>query len=390
MNKLLAKIFVKNYQNIDDPKVRNGYGMLASIIGILSNLILSVAKILIGALSASVSVIADGINNLSDMSGSGISIVGFKLSNRPADKDHPFGHARMEYISALIIAFLIIFVGVQLAITSIQSIIANTAPSTNNIAFIILGISIAIKLYMAYMYRGFYKIIKSSSLKACFVDSINDCITTSLVLIGLLITKFTAINLDGYIGVAVSLYIAISGIKLVKETLNPLLGEMPDPDMVKSIVERAKSFDGILGVHDLVCHNYGAKKYFITFHAEVDASVDVMTSHELIDRIENELSNANIHVVIHMDPIITSDKRINDLKAMVEDILFKISPSLKMHDFRVIIGPNRKNLIFDVLLPDHTSYKENVIKKIIGDMVSERDKTCFTVISIDYPFTEIN
>lgn len=390
MNKILAKIFIKDYQNTDDPKVRNNYGLLASVIGILSNFMLSIAKIVIGVFSSSVSIIADGINNLSDMSGSGISIIGFKLSNRPADKDHPFGHARMEYISALIIAFLIIFVGVQLAISSIQNIISGAKTEANTVAFIILGISIAIKLYMAYMYHGFYKIIKSNSLKACCVDSINDCIATGLVIGGLLVTKFTTINLDGYIGAAVSIYIAISGIKLVKETLSPLLGEMPDPEMVKSIVERAKSFEGILGVHDLVCHNYGAKKYFVTFHAEVDAAIDVMASHELIDRIENELSNANIHVVIHMDPIIVNDKRINDLKSMVEDVLFKISPSLKMHDFRVIIGPNRKNLIFDVLLPDHYSYKENVIKKIIGDMVSERDKTCFTVISIDYPFTNLD
>lgn len=389
MNKLLARLFIKDYENIEDSRVRNSYGTLSSIFGIIMNALVSVSKIAIGAITASISVIADGINNLSDMASSGISLVGFKISNRPADKEHPFGHARMEYISALIIAFLIIFVGIQLAISSIENIIAKAAPSFSIVAIVILSVSIAIKALMAIFYLNYAKLIKSSTLKACALDSFNDCIATTLVLIALIISRFTNVVLDGYVGAVVSVYIVISGIKIVIETLSPLLGEKPDPELVKSIVEKTRAYDGILGIHDLVFHNYGANKYFITFHAEVDSSIDVMISHELIDTIENELNTDNIHVVIHLDPIVVNDPKTNALKQMVLGIISEISPNLNIHDFRAIIGPNRTNLIFDLLLPDHTSYDKEIITKIVSKKIAEKDPTCKAIISVDYPFIDI-
>lgn len=389
MNKLLARLFIKDYENIEDSHVRNSYGTLSSIFGIIMNAIVSLSKIIIGAITASISIIADGINNLSDMASSGISLVGFKISNRPADKEHPFGHARMEYISALIIAFLIIFVGIQLAISSVENIISKATPSFSIIAIVILSVSIVIKAMMAIFYLNYAKLIKSSTLKACALDSFNDCVATALVLIALIISRFTNIVLDGYVGVIVSVYIVISGIKIVIETLSPLLGEKPDPELVKTIVEKTRAYNGILGIHDLVFHNYGANKYFITFHAEVDSSVDVMISHELIDTIENELNTDNIHVVIHLDPIVVNDPKINALKQMVLGIIGEISPNLNIHDFRAIIGPNRTNLIFDLLLPDHTSYDKDTITKIISEKIAEIDPSCKAIISVDYPFIDV-
>lgn len=389
MNKLLARLFIKDYENTEDSRVRNSYGTLSSIFGIIMNAIVSLAKIVIGAITASISIIADGINNLSDMASSGISLVGFKISNRPADKEHPFGHARMEYISALIIAFLIIFVGIQLAISSVENIVSKATPSFSIIAIVILSISIVIKALMAIFYLNYAKLIKSSTLKACALDSFNDCIATVLVLIALIISRFTSIVLDGYVGAIVSVYIVISGIKIVIETLSPLLGEKPDPELVKTIVEKTRAYNGILGIHDLVFHNYGANKYFITFHAEVDSSVDVMISHELIDTIENELNTDNIQVVIHLDPIVVNDPKTNALKQMVLGIIGEISPNLNIHDFRAIIGPNRTNLIFDLLLPDHTSYDKDTITKIISEKIAEKDPCCKAIISIDYPFIDV-
>lgn len=389
MNKLLARLFIKDYENIEDSRVRNRYGTLSSIFGIIMNAIVSLSKIIIGAITVSISIIADGINNLSDMASSGISLVGFKISNRPADKEHPFGHARMEYISALIIAFLIIFVGIQLAISSVENIISKATPSFSIIAIVILSVSIVIKAMMAIFYLNYAKLIKSSTLKACALDSFNDCVATALVLIALIISRFTNIVLDGYVGAIVSVYIVISGIKIVIETLSPLLGEKPDPELVKTIVEKTRAYNGILGIHDLVFHNYGANKYFITFHAEVDSSVDVMISHELIDTIENELNTENIHVVIHLDPIVVNDPKINALKQMVLGIIGEISPNLNIHDFRAIIGPNRTNLIFDLLLPDHTSYDKDTITKIISEKIAEIDPSCKAIISVDYPFIDV-
>lgn len=389
MNKLLARLFIKDYENIEDSRVRNSYGTLSSIFGIIMNAIVSLSKIIIGAITASISIIADGINNLSDMASSGISLVGFKISNRPADKEHPFGHARMEYISALIIAFLIIFVGIQLAISSVENIISKATPSFSIIALVILSVSIVIKALMAIFYLNYAKLIKSSTLKACALDSFNDCVATALVLIALIISRFTNIVLDGYVGAIVSVYIVISGIKIVIETLSPLLGEKPAPELVKTIVEKTRAYNGILGIHDLVFHNYGANKYFITFHAEVDSSVDVMISHELIDTIENELSTDNIHVVIHLDPIVVNDPKTNALKQMVLGIIGEISPNLNIHDFRAIIGPNRTNLIFDLLLPDHTSYDKDTITKIISERITEIDPSCKAIISVDYPFIDV-
>lgn len=384
MNKLLAKLFIKDYNNVKDCRVRNAYGTMTSIFGIICNTILASAKIIIGAMSASVSILADGINNLTDMSSSTVSLIGFRMSNRPPDKKHPFGHARMEYLASLIISFIIIFVGFQLATNSIQSIISGEKPIITIISLIILSVSIVIKGYMAYFYHANAKLIDSQALRAVRMDSINDVIATTFILISAIVGYFTNLNLDGYMGAAMSLYIIVAGIKLMKDTLNPLLGEKPDSELVKSIVNKIKSYPNILGIHDLVIHNYGANKFFVTLHAEVDCKIDVMSSHELIDTVEKDITTADMHCVIHMDPIITDDPRIDNMHDITRNIINSINDKLALHDFRVIIGPNRTNIIFDLVIPNDCELDKNDLDCRINALLKEYDPTFNAIINFDH------
>lgn len=385
MRKLLAKIFIKDYQNIQNTRVRNAYGTLASVFGIICNTFLSLIKIICGGLFGSIAMLADGINNLSDMTSSGISLISFRMSNKPPDSKHPYGHARIEYVASLIISLIIIVVGVQLSISSIQAIIAKNTPRIDNLILIFLGVSIVIKAYMAYFYMRMAKDIDSSALKAVYVDSINDVIATTVVLASSLITRYTGVNLDGYTGVLVSVYIFISGVRLAIVTLSPILGEKPSQELVDSIVAKVKEHDGILGVHDLIAHNYGAKKYFVTFHAEVDSTVDILQSHELIDDIENDLTSDNVHVVIHMDPIVTNDEITNKYRVILTDTLREIDPTLHFHDFRVVVGRNRNNLIFDVVCQNNNHSAEE-LEYAIADRLAQHDPTCKAVFKLDYNY----
>lgn len=383
MSKFLGKIFIKDYKNYNDDKVRNAYGVLGSILGIIANIFLSISKVVIGFLTSSIAVIADGINNISDTASSSISLIGFKLSKRPADKEHPFGHARMEYISSLIISFIIIFVGIQLIITSIDKISANGVTDINLLTYVILSVSIFVKICLSIYYKIWGKKINSSSLKAVSFDSFNDVIATSVILICALISQFCGINLDGYAGVGVAVFIIYSGIKLTVSTLNPLLGEKPDKELVKKICQKISEYNDILGIHDLVIHNYGPNKYFASLHAEVDSKTDIMSSHELIDMVERELSTDNLKVLIHMDPINTDDELTNNFKDIVEKVVLEINPNMSIHDFRIVVGTKRKNLIFDLVIPTDTKFDQNHLTNLIQSKVQEINIECFVVICFD-------
>lgn len=363
----MFKKFVKDFENVKDPKVRDSYGKLAGIIGIISNGILCTMKIIIGLISGSIAIVADGINNLADASSSIITLIGFKLSALPEDEEHPYGHARIEYLAGTAVSIMIILVGVELGKSSVNKILHPEPLDFSPIVVIVLLLAIAVKIWQALFNIKAGKKIDSLALIATGADSRNDVISTVVVLMGILIGHFSGLQLDGYFGIAVALFILWSGISLVKETVSPLLGEAPDPDLVKSIEDMAFSFDGVLGIHDLVVHNYGPGKIFASLHIEVDSQVDVMISHDLVDNIEKTISrDLNILLTAHMDPVNISDPRREPLKEIIENTISSIDGALSFHDLRIIPGNTHTNVVFDVVLhPECQISKSDISEKLI-------------------------
>lgn len=390
MVKLLRKIFIKNYQNTKDPKIRTKHGYLASGIGIVTNLILFVIKLLIGILSLSISIISDAINNLTDMASSFVNLFGFKLASKPADKEHPFGHERIEYIAGLIVSFIILIIAGILGYNSVLKIIEGGSSDFSYLTFIILGISILLKLLQGYCYFGIGKAINSVSLKASFQDSIGDVISTSVVLIAAIIEFiFPSVKLDGYMGAAVSLFIIAMGIKMVIETSNPLIGTTPDKEFISQILADIRSYEGVLGIHDVISHSYGPTKIFVSVHVEVDANVNVLVSHDLIDNIENEIGKKyNILLIIHLDPIITDSKEVNDLKEITSKILKEKSELITFHDFRVVFGQSHTNILFDIVLPYSLKIDDEEIINYTNKRFKEINENYFLIIKIDREFIE--
>lgn len=383
---MLAKLFIKDYKNVNEPKVRNAYGILATVVGLICNVILCAAKIAVGVLSKSMAILADGLNNFTDAGSSVVSMLGFRWANKPADKEHPFGHARYEYITGLIIAFIVLFLGFELIVSSVEKITAGEKTVATVIMMAVLAFSVVVKFGMFFYYRSVSRKIGSGSLKAAGADSLNDCISTIAILVCTVITYFTGVELDGYVGIAVALFIVFNGIKLIKETMSPLLGEKPSPSLVKKISEEICAYDGVKGIHDLIVHNYGPNRYFASVHVEVDAKTDVLESHELADTIEREFLEKGINLVIHMDPVIVDDERVNALKQIAVDALKSIDESLTLHDFRVVWGENRKNLIFDVVVPYGFRLTDKELISSIDEKIKETDPAAYPVISVDKDF----
>lgn len=386
----LTKKFIINHENTEDEKTRNAYVYMGSIVGIICNLVLSIVKISVGFLSGSVSITADGFNNLSDMASSVITMVGIKLANRPADKEHPFGHGRMEYLSALVVAFMVMLVGVQFIKTSVDRIM-NPVPITFEIIpFILLLLSLIIKFWLSRFNKYVGEKINSSALKAASVDALGDVFTSSCVLISFLAAKFTTLPIDGYVGLVVSVAILYAGYSLVKETISPLLGEAPDEELVKGIKQGVLSYDNIIGVHDLIIHNYGVGKCMASIHAEIPSNIDLITIHEIIDSAEREISQKlNIYLVIHMDPMCIHDDKINAVKEKVQNILLKFEAVKSMHDFRITEGENKINLIFDVEVDAHninTKDKEEELRNDLIEEIKKMDPLYNCVITIDKYF----
>lgn len=384
-NKILKK---QPIEKQTPARLRNIIGMIASGVGILANAFIGLSKLIIGLIFDSISVASDGLNNISDTASSTVSLVSFKIADKPADKKHPFGHARVEYLSAMIISFIIIAIGIELIRTSISKIIENSVSTFSYITIGVLSFSILIKILLfAYNY-SMYKKIKSDTLKGVAIDCINDCITSVTILACTLITKYTGFNLDGYVGIGVALLIIFQGVKLMTSTFNPLLGEKPDAKMVDEIAKQIKAYNGVLGIHDMIIHNYGPNKYFVSVHVEVDSTQDVMASHEMIDKIERELSSNTLQLLIHMDPINIGDEKVNEYKKIVACIIEKIDTRLTFHDFRMVIGPNQKNLIFDVVVPAEYKTNKDTLTNLISDKIKQIDKSCNVVINIDQNYTE--
>ncbi|MDO4745312.1 MAG: cation diffusion facilitator family transporter [Bacillota bacterium] len=390
MGKVLFKLFIKNHENTSDPKVREGYGKLAGITGIISNLLLCIIKISIGIFSKSIAIIADGINNLADASSSMITLVGFKLAAAPEDKDHPYGHARIEYLAGLFVSVFIIVIGLRLLTTSIDKIIHPEPVVFSIVTVVILIVAILIKLWQAAFYREAGRRIDSVALTATATDSRNDVISTTAVLISLLIGHLTGYSIDGYMGCLVALFITWSGIQLVKETSSPLLGEAPDDETVKSILTIIRKEPGILGVHDLMVHNYGPGKVFASAHVEVDADGDLMESHDMIDNIERLVSESlKIHFVVHMDPVKVNDPVINKMRSIIMRALDPITGVESLHDFRIVPGPTHTNLIFDVVLTSECVTGEEEITAIANAAAKRENENYYVVITYDKAYTNI-
>ncbi len=384
MIQLIIRTFVKNYQDVENHHVRESYGKLAGIVGIISNIILFLIKCTVGILFKSISVTADAVNNLSDAGSSVITLIGFKLSGKPADAKHPYGHARMEYITGLVVSFIIILLGFELIKTSFDKILHPEESVFSYLTIFVLLISVAIKLWQGIFNKKVGKLIHSSAIEATAADSINDVIATSVVLLSTVIAKLTGIDLDGYMGVLVAAFILISGIKMVGETINPLLGMAPDREMVERINQKIMSYDTVLGIHDLVVHNYGPQRCFASVHVEVPAEQDILISHDIIDNIERDFArDMDIHLVVHLDPIVTDDETTDLLKARVKQLVSEISPELSIHDFRAVVGVSHTNLIFDVCVPFSVKLSDSEVTSLISRKIKEIDPDYYAVIVID-------
>ena len=384
MTSLLIRLFIKDHENIKSASVRASYGTLAGAVGIVSNLIVAAVKFIVGILAGSVSVMADAVNNFSDAGSSLVTMVGFKLSGKPADRKHPFGHARIEYLTGLIVSFIIVMLGFTFLTESIGKIINKSESHFTTLALIILGVSIAAKLWQGMFYRGVAKRIGSDSLRASAQDSLNDVISSAVVLIGALVGKFTSLEIDGYIGVAVALFILVSGVKLVIETADPLLGVPPEKETVQALSDKILSYEGVIGVHDLIIHSYGANRMFCSVHAEVPADRDIMLSHDIIDNIEEDVyQEMGISLVIHLDPVTVGDVRIDSMKNSLKNILAETAPDLHFHDFRAVFGVTHDNVLFDLVLPMDFSLTEEELANLVTERFVHEYPKAIVKIKID-------
>lgn len=387
LTRMIIKKYIKDEESSKNALIREEIGKVSSLIGIGINVVLCTGKIAVGTLFNSVSITADGINNLSDAGNSLISFISFRLSARPADEDHPFGHARYEYIASMVVGISILLLGVELIKTSFEKILHPEALNFSYISVAVLIVSILAKCWMYLFNKKIGKKINSSVMEATAVDSLSDSIATSGVLISLMLSHFFQLQLDGYMGVIVACFILFSGVNILKETLNNLLGTAPEYEFVKYIETKVRGYEGIFGIHDLVVHSYGPNRCFATLHAEVESHVNIMKSHDLIDNIERDfLNDDNIHLVIHLDPVVLDNPQINELHDFMIETIKNIDETLDIHDFRVVLGETHSNLIFDLVIPFDCKLKQDEIQTQINLALATRDEKIFTVITFERPF----
>lgn len=384
MTDLILRIFVRDHKNTEDPAVRDKCGRVAGAVGIVTNFLLFLMKIIVGTVFHSVSVTADAVNNLTDSGSSVVTLIGFKMASKPADEKHPFGHARIEYLSGVIVSFIVIFLGLQLGMSSVEKILTPEENALTPVALVVLVISILAKLWQCLFYRKVGRMIKSESVEATSKDSRNDVIATSVVLLGAVIAMLTGVNLDGYMGAAVALFIVFSGVQLTISTADPLLGQAPEGELVQTITEKMLSYPGIIGMHDLAVHNYGVGRCFASAHCEVDAKNDILVSHDLIDNIERDFSrDLGIHMVIHLDPVIVGDARTDALHRKVQSLVTALYPTVTIHDFRVIWGVTHSNIVFDAAVPFAVKDSDAVITQKLEAEIQKLDPDYRTVVTID-------
>ncbi len=389
MTGILIKLFVKNSENTQNVKVRSAYGKLSGWVGIVCNLLLCAGKFLVGVISGSVSITADAANNLSDASSSIINLLGFKLGEKSADEEHPYGHARYEYLSGFMIAVLVLVIGFELLKGSIEKVVNPSPVEFSWISIAVLGGSILVKLWMMLFNKKIGKLINSRSLEATAADSRNDCISTFAVLAAALVSHFTSVELDGWMGIIVAAFILYSGIGLVREAMSPLLGKAPDPETVEHIRDKVMSYEGVLGTHDLMVHDYGPGRMFASVHVEMAAEGDVLQSHDIIDNIERDFLSEGLNLVVHFDPIVTSDKAVGDTRKEITEIVQKLDERLTIHDLRMVPGPTHTNVIFDCVVPHKFSLTDDELKEEISRFVRQKHPDYFCVITVENSFAPI-
>lgn len=388
--KFIRKLFIKDYQDTQNPKVRFRYGLVAGIFGIISNALLCVFKLIVGVVGNSITIIADAINNLSDAGSSVVTLVGFKLSATPPDNDHPFGHARYEYITSLLVSVTVLFIGILLLKSSIEKCITPEEVSVSVYTYVVLGVAIAMKLVQMLIYLDFSKAINSGALKASAADSRNDVLATVAVLISTIVIDVAGdkispkVSVDGIMGIAVSAFIIVSSILLIKEAMSPILGEKPPKELVDKITAKILSYDGVIGVHDLVVHSYGENHCFVVAHVEVPADVDITKSHDIIDNIEHDFWNEmHVRITIHMDPVDTKNKQLAVLKLRAQNAIANLDENLSLHDFRLVSGQTHTNMLFDVVIPYGSKITLDDVKDALKKEFGNDPVKYFFVIDMD-------
>ena len=386
MTQLLIKLFIKD-KNVKDLEVRNKYAMLSSITGIILNILLSVFKLIIGLISNSISIISDAVNNITDAGSSVVTMIGFKMSQKKVDKNHPWGHGRMEYIAAFIVDILIILVGFELLRTSIEKILNPELPLISNVTLIILVASIVAKLWLFFFYKKIAKTIDSAAIKGNAYDSISDVISTTAVLISAVVARISQVSIDGYISLLVSIFILYTGAKAIKEIIDILLGSSPDPEFVKDIEEFVKKYKLVVGIHDMMIHDYGPGRKIVSFHAEVPADINIGKAHDEIDKIEQDMyEKFNCITTIHMDPIVIDNEEINTMKKLTEEIVQDINGEFSIHDFRMTDGGERINLIFDLVLPREGNFNKEQIRKEVAQKIHSINDKYYAVITVEHSY----
>ena len=388
MTELLSRLFVKNHKDATSPAVRTAYGTMVSITGIILNLILFTAKFVVGSIFGAISIVGDAVNNLSDAGTQIISLISFRIAAKPADREHPFGHARIEYVTSMIVSFLVMLVGFELFKSSIAQIFSPELPDSSPIAIIVLIGSMLCKLWLGLFNRTIGKRIDSSVMRATAADSLSDVFATGAVLVAtvlpMIFTNMTW-NPDAYMGVIVAVLIIVAGFRILNESKNAILGEAPSEEIVKQITDVVDKYEGALGIHDMVVHNYGPGRIIASLHIEVDGSVDVFETHDMIDTIEKELrEECGIQATIHMDPIVTDDEQVNALRHKTAEAVKKVHPEMQIHDFRFVAGATHTNLIFDVVVPFEVKMSEADVKAAVAEKVKEIDETYCVVLNIDH------
>lgn len=384
---MLKKLFIKDYKNVDNPQVRNQYGTVAGIFGIVTNLILFLIKLVIGIIANSVTIMADAFNNLSDFGSCIVTIIGFKLASKPADKEHPYGHARYEYVTGIIVSLLMLVMGVIFAKTSIEKIFAPEEIKLGIETYIVLIVAILGKVLQMVVYLDFAKSIKSSTIKATAMDARNDILTTLTVLITMIVMGIFKINIDAYIGLLVSGFIILSAINSLKDTINPLLGNVPSKEKVEKIKEKILSHKEIIGIHDLRIHSYGEQNDFVTVHAEVPDTMNIVEAHEIADIVEREFKEElNIDLTIHIDPLNVNDEETKKIKEKVENTLKSFDKEITIHDFRVVTAKGHSNVIFDIVIPYGKNYNKYELIGVLEEGFKDEEKKYYFIFNIDRPF----
>ena len=387
MTDLLTKIFIKNGTDTANPRVRGAYSALAGIVGILCNVLLFAGKLTLGFISGSVSIIADAFNNISDAGSSIIALIGIRMASKPNDKEHPLGHGRLEYVTGFIVDMLIIVVGFELLTGSVEKIINPTLPTFGNITLIILAASIAVKVWLYFFYGKIARKINSAPLRASAMDSITDSIATALVLASAIVARFTELAIDGYVGIVVAGFIIYTGIKAAKETIDLLLGSPPDPEFVKQIYKFAEGYEHVIGVHDVMVHDYGVGRLIVSFHAEVPSDSDINIAHEEVDKMERDMHDTfGCIVTVHLDPIVVNDPEVNELRALCESSAREVDPTFTIHEFRMTKGDSHVNLIFDLLIPIDTEMSAAEAEKRVAERITAARPDSACVIKVENPF----